>query len=191
MRLAEDPLATALLQTVSMFSRRTEEAAASTEYYRHAAASSVRLENIETVWSSAVASGSSANLTQHSGGQVTLVDNTATTVLVIDLDAGERCGGTIIYTIIAADATDCQTISGQVVYTAANKGDVYTGLVATEVWTIYQETTALTDMTDAWTIVSGSGLVNVQLQANHDLTATSFVVNMQVIENTAQVVAIQ
>lgn len=142
-------------------------------------------EDAAVHWSSSATDSDGTQCGTLANAQTSLTDNVATTVVTIDLDAGERCGGTISYTIEALDATDCQTISGVIVYTAANKGDVYTSQI-TEVSTVYQETAAMTDMTDVWTISSGSGLINIQVQADTSLTTTTFRVNTRVSETTGQ-----
>ena len=144
-------------------------------------------ENAVRAWGSAAAT---IQFTAHTGGQVTLTDGVATTVVTIELPTTTRCGGTITYTIEASDGTDFQSLSGQVRYAAVNKAGVYTTQITEEVVQAAVQS-AVSTLTDTWTITTGTNLINIQLNADSSLTTTTLRVQMQVQEGSGQAITIQ
>jgi len=118
------------------------------------------------------------------GGSVTLTDSVATKVLTVALTSGQRAGGVVTYTIDATDGTDYQQISGTVTFGALDKAGTLTAGTPVEAGTMHVESAALTDMTDAWTIVDGTNLFELHLDANPGFASSSLVVRFEVSLNS-------
>lgn len=105
------------------------------------------------------------------GQVVTLTESSATAVLDVAVASGTAAGGTVWYTIRAADATDFQSLRGQVQWAAVNKGGTLTctpGLVGTEVAAVSTGT-----LTNTASCTTGTNSISINLNAVSSLTQTT------------------
>lgn len=145
-------------------------------------------EDVNLGWSNTTSGYNDATVVAQYGGEVTLADGVTTTVLVIALNSGQRCGGTIHYTIDSTDAVEHQSVAGVVTYSAVNKSAAYTTSIGP-----VSESVAVSagTLTTTWSMTTGSNLVNVRLNANTSLTPSTFLVRVHVVEGSSQGVTIQ
>jgi hypothetical protein len=105
--------------------------------------------------------------------ELNLVDATSTSLFEVALPTLAMAGGTIEYTISAADGTDMQSMSGVVAYSAVNKGGSYTTQI-TENASNQSKAVSAGTLTGAWTILNGTNKITIQLNADSSLTPTLF-----------------
>lgn len=122
----------------------------------------------------------------------------------VALPALTTTGGKVIWTVRAKDATDMQSTSGEVVYSAVNKAGVYT----TDIETVSSATPsdAITPVigwaktitgggtfTNAWSIVTGTNKITITLTSTTSLTPSgtnSFCIYYTPINNSEQAITI-
>ncbi len=127
---------------------------------------------------------------------ISLTSGVAAVVDDIALGTLAMTGGKIIWTILCTDGTDMQSVSGEVVFTAINKGGVYT----TDIETVSSATPsdAITPvigwakavsagtLTTAWSVVSGTSKVQVKVTSTTSLTPTKFLMYVTITNNSEQ-----
>lgn len=116
----------------------------------------------------------------------TIVDASATSLFNVDCQPGFTCGGSILYTVLASDGTDFQTMSGLVTYAAVNKATVLTLTITNATGNDAKAVSAGT-LTLAWTFVTGTGLGTVKLQPTGSLVETVYTVKYTVFPVTGTV----
>lgn len=107
------------------------------------------------------------------GGSVALTDAVATSVLTVNLAAGARAGGVLTYSIDVSDGTDFQVLTGQIAFAACDKAGTLTTSVDT---TLQQQALALSSastLTPIWTVLDGSNLFTLQLNADTSLAGAT------------------
>lgn len=114
------------------------------------------------------------------GVSKTIVNGSATSLFNVDCQSGAICGGSLLYTVLASDGTDFQSLSGVVTYAAVNKAGTLT-LTITEVAANQAKAVSAGTLTLAWTFVTGTNLGTVSLQPTTSLTATTFTVKYTVL----------
>lgn len=127
---------------------------------------------------------------------VSLTSGVASVVDDIQLPTLKMTGGKIIWTITCSDGTDMQAVSGEIVFSAVNKGGVYTLDIETVSSATpsdaitpvigWAKTLSAGTLTTAWTIVSGTNKVQVKVTSTTSLTATSFKLYAEIINNSEQ-----
>ena len=99
-------------------------------------------------------------------GVIELTSGTVATLLTIPLATLEAAGGLLVYTVVATDGTDLISASGQVVWSAVNKGGTYT----TTSDVVDTEAQAKSDGTD--TIANTFSFTNGTNQTTFRVTST-------------------
>lgn len=117
------------------------------------------------------------------GGEKSLTESTATTVLNIALASGKYLGGCLTVTTCADDGTDFQSLSEVFSFSAINKGGTVT---ATIQGTPGSSTTAASagTLTTTWTIAANGNSVDIKNNAVSSLTQTNLKVTYQIHLNT-------
>jgi hypothetical protein len=107
------------------------------------------------------------------GGFRTLTDGTATTVFTVTTGNDISCGGTVFFTVEAADAANQQTVAGSVAFAAADNA-AGAGGEACNASLIGTNATAATSGTLLVTAdaTTGTDLCNIRLTATGSLTET-------------------
>lgn len=125
-----------------------------------------------------VVGGTSNMASRFRGGIRALVDEVATTVATVDVQAGEMAGGVIEYSIRSTDGTDHQVLSGSVTWSVVNKAGTLTGSISAS----GTDSTALSagTLTVAWTLDLADSTVEIRANANTSLTPSTFEVRFQV-----------
>jgi hypothetical protein len=101
-----------------------------------------------------------------------LVNNTATSLFEIALPTLSMASGRILYQIDSTDGTDMQTHSGNISYSAVNKGGVYTEQISDDSGAGDSKAVSSGTLVDTWTILDGTNKITIQLKANSSLTPT-------------------
>lgn len=109
-------------------------------------------------------------------GTKTIVDGSATALFDVALPNNSFCGGSILATIYASDATDFQAMQVTVNYASVDKAGTKT-LTITDLSTTDAKAVSSGTLTLAWTIVTGTGKCTVKLQPTGSLTETTFSVS--------------
>jgi hypothetical protein len=127
---------------------------------------------------------------------ISLTSGAASVVDDVQLATLKMTGGKIIWTITCTDGTDMQAVSGEIVFSAVNKGGVYTLDIETVSSATpsdaitpvigWAKTLSAGTLTTAWTIVSGTNKVQVKVTSTTSLTATSFKLYAEIINNSEQ-----
>lgn len=111
------------------------------------------------------------------GSTVTLTDNSAVSIFgFTSMGSSESVTGVVHYGVYAADGTDFQIASGTLYFSAVDKAGTLTSDIddPTSAATIPSNLAASSGtLTLTWTILDGSSAVDVQLNANTSLTATT------------------
>ncbi len=161
----------------------------------NAKAGSVRIQTATPV-ASGSGFGSQVDRFVVRGGPISLTSGAAAVVDDVQLPTLAMTGGKIIWTIICTDGTDMQSVSGEVVFSAVNKGGTYT----TDIETVSSVTPsdAITPvvgwakavssgtLTTAWTVVTGTNKIQVKVTSTTSLTATSFKLYATITNNSEQ-----
>lgn len=129
-----------------------------------------------------------APVSQVQGAKKTVSTNNAALSLIdVALPTLAGASGTISYTVYATDGTEVQVRSGQVRFSAVNKGGSYTSETA-----IVSEGVSASAGTLAatWGIVTGTNKVTLQITPNSSLTTTTYNVTYTITNNSAQALTI-
>lgn len=108
------------------------------------------------------------------GHQVTLTDNTATTIATIALASGARCGGTVNWSVDVTDGTDHQVVTGSFTFSAVDKAGTLTSDVDADA-TVSTAASAGT-CTVTPTILDGTNQISLQITADTSLSPTAMLV---------------
>ncbi len=125
------------------------------------------------------------------GKELSLPDNTVTSVFEVALPAGAMTGGYFTATIIATDGTDLQAHSDHVTYAAVNKAGTMTASITAsngdDAVALSSGTLAIT-----WTINTGTaGKITIEVTANSSLAApTITLAGLNIDNNNGHVVTI-
>lgn len=116
---------------------------------------------------------------------IALTDATAADVLDVTLPTLTMAGGKVMFTIIASDGTDMQSLTGTVAYAAVNKGGTYSTQIA-EVDGLACACSAATTLTAAWSVLDGTNKVTIRVTPDTSLTATTFRLYYTIVNNSEQ-----
>lgn len=126
-----------------------------------------------------------------------LTDATAVSLFEVALPTLKGCGGKIEAVIKVTDGTDVQEYAQSIQYTAANKGGSYTTNirpVTSGVAGADDGSKSLTagTLTAAWTILTGTDKITIQLNADTSLTPStlSFLVYYTITNNSEQAITV-
>jgi hypothetical protein len=100
----------------------------------------------------------------------TLTESSATSLFDLGVAASTVSGGTLYYTIEANDATDFQSLRGEVSFAVVNKGGTLTTTLGTPVEV---STTSTGTLTNTVTLATGTNKITPQLNAVSSLTQTT------------------
>jgi hypothetical protein len=107
--------------------------------------------------------------------EVPITDGVAKSLFEVALPTGGLCGGSIEYSIHTTDGTDHQSLTGYVTYSAVNKGGAYTTQI-TEVAGNQAKAVSAGTLTSAWTVLTGTNKITIQVTGDSSLTPTAFVI---------------
>jgi hypothetical protein len=126
-------------------------------------------------------SGSTANTLVDrqivSAAGTALTSGTATALVDVALPTLAMAGGRLKVNVVSTDGTDMQSLSCEVMWSAVNKGAVYTSSIKTPSGGTADDTTCAKSVsagtiTAAWTMVSGTNKITIKLNVTTSLTAT-------------------
>lgn len=101
-----------------------------------------------------------------------LTDGTATSLFNIALPSSTMCSGSLLFSIEATDGTDYQTRGGEMHFSAANKGGIFTTGTS---HTPSNDATAISAGTliPTWGMASTTDVITLQLNADTSLTSST------------------
>lgn len=116
------------------------------------------------------------------GGEKSIAESTASTVVNITLGAGKYIGGTLTATTHADDGTDYQAVTEYLIFSAVNKAGVVTPDIQ-RIHTQHPAAVSAGTLTDTWTIVANGNSVDIKNNAVSSLTQTSLKVSYKLTIN--------
>lgn len=128
---------------------------------------------------------------QMSGGQTkTLTDNSATAFVRLTMSSGSTIGGRVLYQVGATDATDFQSRSGLMVFSAVNKAGTITCTVSNPLAISEEEVVAVSTgtLTNNGFTCADAGTNLLALSANMDSSLSGPTVTMKY---TVEVIGVQ
>lgn len=145
-------------------------------------------DNEDSWFINSVASNNDLQVVNHTtekfkiqGANTTLTEATATTFISATIPSGTIGGGEVIVTVEANDATEYQSRTLRVIWTASNKAGTTTITIGTP-----EEVAAVSSGTLTVTITAvdaGSGVVNFRADATSSLTQTTLRANARIDRN--------
>jgi hypothetical protein len=132
--------------------------------------SSIKLQGL----SRATSTGTSDNVLSDRiiiPSEFNLTNSSANSLFEVELSTLGGIGGSIEYSIYASNGTDIQQYTGNIKYTAVNKGGVYTTSIVDTGSTF---SCSAGTLTTAWTITPGTNKVTIAVTPTSSLTNTTY-----------------
>lgn len=126
-----------------------------------------------------------------------LTDASAVSLFEVALPTLQMCGGKIVATIRCTDGTDMQSFTQEIQFAAVNKGGSYTTAITVDptdlISAVGTKAVSAGTLTSAWTILTGTNKITIQLNADTSLTPSGtngFVVYYEVFNHSQQAITV-
>lgn len=118
-----------------------------------------------------------------------LTDGVAISLFEVALPTLKMTGGKILATIQCTDGVDMQAFSQEIGFSSVNKGAAYTSSITASTG---DKSVSAGTLTTAWTILTGTDKITIQLNADTSLTpsANAFLVYYTIFNNSEQAITV-
>jgi hypothetical protein len=118
-----------------------------------------------------------------------LTNTSATSLFDIALPTLTMSGGVVHFSIQCTDGTDVQSLSGDLAFSAVNKGGTYT-TSASMLGTSANAASGASTITASFAFTTGTNVVHLQCTPTSTLTPTSLVINYTIVNMSGQAITL-